>query len=198
MRNVIVLISMILGLMVSMIAQGGEYKLDESHAHLGFKIRHLGFSNVRGNFDKFSGTGTFDEKKHLLSKLDVTIEASSINTNESDRDRHLRNPDFFHVKKYPQLKFVSTKVTYSKGVPSKIEGNFTMRGVTKNIVLTVDEWGGKMEDAWGNQRIAFAASGKIDRREFGLTWNKGLKKLAGVTVGNEVKLELEIQAIKMD
>ena len=198
MKAITIFLTVLLSLTTTITSIAGNYRLDEAHSHLGFKIRHLGFSNVRGNFDKFKGQGEFEQKGGILSKLVVTIDAASINTNEPDRDRHLRDSDFFHVKKYPTLRFKSTKITTKNGRPWSINGELTMRGVTKKVVLKVDEWGGTMEDAWGNQRIAFSATGKIDRRKFGLTWNKGLKKVAGVTVGNEVKFELDIQAIKLD
>lgn len=175
-----------------------NFKLDESHTHLGFKIRHLGFSNVRGKFDKFQGTGTYVEKTGKLSNLKVTIQADSINTNEPDRDKHLRSPDFFDVAKFKELKFESTNIKYKGKKPSQIVGKLTIHGVTKTVTLDIEEWGGKAEDAWGNQRIAFEATGKIDRRDFGLTWNKGLKKVAGLTVGNDVTFVLEIQGIKVD
>jgi len=180
------------------LAFADSFKLDESHTHLGFKIRHLGFSNVRGKFDKFQGTGNFVEKTGKLSDLKVTIQASSINTNEPDRDKHLRSADFFDVAKFKELKFESTDIKYKGKKPTQITGKLTIHGITKTVTLDIEEWGGKAEDAWGNQRIAFEATGKIDRRDFGLTWNKGLKKVAGLTVGNDVTFILEIQGIKID
>ena len=180
------------------LAFADSFKLDESHTHLGFKIRHLGFSNVRGKFDKFQGTGKFVEKTGKLSDLKVTIQASSINTNEPDRDKHLRSADFFDVAKFKELKFESTDIKYKGKKPTQITGKLTIHGITKTVTLDIEEWGGKAEDAWGNQRIAFEATGKIDRRDFGLTWNKGLKKVAGLTVGNDVTFILEIQGIKID
>jgi len=180
------------------LAFADSFKLDESHTHLGFKIRHLGFSNVRGKFDKFQGTGNFVEKTGKLSDLKVTIQASSINTNEPDRDKHLRSADFFDVAKFKELKFESTDIKYKGKKPTQITGKLTIHGVTKTVTLDIEEWGGKAEDAWGNQRIAFEATGKIDRRDFGLTWNKGLKKVAGLTVGNDVTFVLDIQGIKID
>jgi len=180
------------------LAFADSFKLDESHTHLGFKIRHLGFSNVRGKFDKFQGTGKFVEKTGKLSDLKVSIQASSINTNEPDRDKHLRSADFFDVAKFKELKFESTDIKYKGKKPTQITGKLTIHGITKTVTLDIEEWGGKAEDAWGNQRIAFEATGKIDRRDFGLTWNKGLKKVAGLTVGNDVTFILEIQGIKID
>lgn len=175
-----------------------NYKLDESHTHLGFKIRHLGFSNVRGKFKEFTGTGDYDDKTGKLSNLKVSIQANSIDTNEPDRDKHLRSADFFDVEKFKELKFESTEVKYKGKIPHQIIGKLTIHGITDTVTLDIDEWGGKAEDAWGNQRFAFEATGKIDRRKFGLTWNKGLKKMAGLTVGNDVTFVLEIQGIKVD
>jgi len=191
-------IFLIFSLTLGGLAFADSFKLDESHTHLGFKIRHLGFSNVRGKFDKFQGTGKYDEKTGKLSDLKVNIQADSINTNEPDRDKHLRSPDFFDVVKFKELKFESTNIKYNGKKPSQITGKLTIHGITKTVTLDIEEWGGKAEDAWGNQRIAFEATGKIDRRDFGLTWNKGLKKVAGLTVGNDVSFILEIQGIKID
>ena len=191
-------IFLIFSLTLGGLAFADSFKLDESHTHLGFKIRHLGFSNVRGKFDKFQGTGKYDEKTGKLSDLKVNIQADSINTNEPDRDKHLRSPDFFDVAKFKELKFESTNIKYNGKKPSQITGKLTIHGITKTVTLDIEEWGGKAEDAWGNQRIAFEATGKIDRRDFGLTWIKGLKKVAGLTVGNDVSFILEIQGIKID
>ena len=182
----------------SAVAMGEQYKLDVAHSNIGFKVRHLGISNVRGSFQKFEGTGKFDPKTNKISGIKVKISADSIDTNEPDRDKHLRSDDFFSVAKHPFITFVGTKVEYSGKNPSKIIGDFTLRGVKKTLTLEVEEWGGVAEDAWGNKKLAFEASGKIDRREYGLTWNKGLKKVGGLTVGNDVKLILEVQGMKVE
>ncbi len=175
-----------------------KYDLDTTHAHIGFKIRHLGFSWVSGKFDKFSGSGEYDSKSGKIEAINIKIEASSINTNEVDRDKHLRSDDFFAVKKHKDITFKMTKVKYSGKKPTAIMGDFTMRGKTKNIKLKITDWGGTAVDPWGNHRIAFEAEGKIDRRKFGLTWNKGLKKVGGLTVGNEVRLLIQVEGIKKD
>ena len=190
--------ALVLTMILAAGAQASGYKIDGSHTTKGFKVRHLAFSNVRGHFKKFSGQGTYDEKTGKIGNLDVEIEANTVDTNEPDRDKHLRSEDFFHVEKYPKLQFKSTKIEYSGKKPKKIHGVLTMRGVSKPIILKIEEWGGLATDAWGNQRIAFEAAGTIDRRKFGLKWNKGLKKIGGLTVGNDVKLVLAIQGIKVD
>ena len=185
-------------LLLSQGAFADKFKLDESHTHLGFKIRHLAFANVLGKFNKFEGTGNFDDKTGKLSDLKVQISASSIDTNEPDRDTHLRSPDFFDVEKFKDITFESLDIKYKGKKPHQIIGNLTIRGVTQKITLEIEDWGGRAEDTWGNQRLAFEAKGKIDRTKFGLTWNKGMKKVAGLTIGNEVTFILEIQKIKVD
>ena len=121
------------------LAFADSFKLDESHTHLGFKIRHLGFSNVRGKFDKFQGTGKFVEKTGKLSDLKVSIQASSINTNEPDRDKHLRSADFFDVAKFKKLKFESTDIKYKGKKPTQITGKLTIHGITKTVTLDIEK-----------------------------------------------------------
>jgi polyisoprenoid-binding protein YceI len=174
-----------------------SYKIDEGHSRLEFRVRHLGISTVTGNFKKFEGTGTFDPKSGQASAINVQIEANSIDTDEVDRDKHLRSADFFDVEKFAKLNFVSKKVEMSDGHPSKIQGEITIKGVTKPLTLTVTDWGGAATDPWGNERIAFAAEGVLDRTEFGLSWNKPLAKAAGLMVGNEIKLRIEAEGLKV-
>lgn len=187
----------ILFILASTVVMGEQYKLDSAHSNLGFKVRHLGISNVRGSFQKFEGTGSYDPKTNKINDIKVKISADSIDTNEPDRDKHLRSDDFFDVAKHPYITFETSKVEYNGNKPTKLVGDLTLRGVKKTITLEVEEWGGVAEDPWGNKKLAFEASGEIDRREYGLTWNKGLKKVGGLTVGNEVKLILEVQGLKV-
>jgi len=176
-------------------ALAGDYKLDESHTQVGFKIKHLVISTVSGRFNKFTGGFKFDEKKGTLDSVEVIIEAASIDTNEADRDKHLKSKDFFDVAKFPSLKFVSTKVTHKENKPDSVDGNLTIHGVTKPVVLNV-EFNGSATDPWGNERVAFEASTKIKRKDFGLTWNKTLDK-GGVMIADDVKIEIEGEAIKL-
>jgi polyisoprenoid-binding protein YceI len=183
-------------LSISCAAFGTEYKLDTSHATMGFKVRHLGVSWVPGQFSKFDGSLQFDEKKPEISNIKVKVETASINTNEAKRDEHLRSADFFDVQKHPELKFESTKVVYNGGKPTQILGKLTIKGVTKDITLDVTDWGGTVTDPWGNERMAFEATGKIDRTQYGLTWNKGLSKAGGLVVGNDVTLMISAEFMK--
>jgi len=176
-------------------AFGDKYKVDASHSELGFKVKHLGISTVAGKFKTYSGGFEFDPKTGALSNVKADIDAGSIDTNEPDRDKHLKSADFFETDKFPKVTFESTKVEASGGKPKKILGKLTIHGVTKEVALNVD-WGGAAEDPWGNQRAAFSASGAIDRTDFGLKWNKGVKKAAGLLVANEVKIALEIEGLK--
>jgi len=188
----------IFGLLFTLNIFADDYKLDLSHTHLGFKVRHLGISYVRGQFNQFEGRANYNEKTNNLSNMKVTIDASSIDTNEADRDKHLRSKDFFEVEKYKTIVFESTEIKYKDKNPISINGNLTIHGITLPVTLKIEEWGGTVTDPWKNKRLAFEAKGEIDRRKFGLTWNKGLEKVAGLMVGNEVILQLEVEAIKME
>jgi polyisoprenoid-binding protein YceI len=170
-----------------------NYKLDEAHTSVAFKIKHLVISTVSGRFDKFSGGFDFDPAKGEISKLTVEIDPSSIDTNEPDRDKHLRSPDFFDVAKFPKLTFVSTKTVVKNKKPVQLEGDLTIHGVTKHVKLDLD-YAGTTTDPWGNERLAFEATAKIDRKDYGLTWNKKLDK-GGVMVADEVKIEISGEAV---
>lgn len=170
-----------------------NYKLDESHTQVGFKVKHLVISTVSGRFNKFSGNFEFDSKKGEIKSLKVEIDASSIDTNEPDRDKHLKSADFFDVEKFPKLIFVSKKTISKNGKPTQLEGGLTIHGITKSVVLDV-EYNGSTVDPWGNERIAFEASTKVNRKDFGLKWNKSLDK-GGVMIADDVKIHIEGEAI---
>jgi len=146
----------------------GNYNIDKSHSNVGFKVRHMMISNVKGSFDQFDGKFEFDEKTNQLKTLNGNIKVASINTANKDRDDHLRADDIFAAKKYPDITFKLTKIDGDTAY-----GDFTMKGVTKNIKLDY-EVGGTMKDPWGNNIAAFALSGKIKRSDYGIKWNKVL------------------------
>lgn len=175
-------------------AQAANYKIDPAHSDVGFTVKHLMVSKVRGQFNKFDGTFDFDEKKKEVNKINVTVDANSIDTNDAKRDEHLQSPDFFDVKKNPKIVFKADKVSVKEGQTTKVSGQLTMRGVTKPITLDLT-YGGTMKDAWGNERLAFALVGQINRKDWGINWNKALDK-GGVTVSDEVSIEINGQAIK--
>jgi len=176
------------------LAQTSNWKLDETHTHASFTIRHLVISNVRGEFAKVTGAVVLDEKDVTKSKVEAVIDVASIDTRVADRDNHLRSPDFFDVAKYPTITFRSTKVEAAGSGKLKVTGDLTMHGVTKPVTLDVVGPTGEVKDPWGNARRGIAASATLDRKAWGLTWSKAVE--AGPVVGDEVKLEIEAELVK--
>ncbi len=174
-------------LLTSGIAQAAPYALDTAHMETGFSVKHLMISNVKGRFDKVSGTLDYDSAKKQIKDINVTIEAASINTNEPDRDKHLRGADFFDVEKFPKVTFKSDKVTFD-GKKGKAVGDLTIKDKTKKV--TLDFTNGGEADFMGTKKVAFSATTKIDRKDFGLSWNKNLDK-GGVAVGNEITITID-------
>lgn len=160
------------------------YTVDVSHSNVGFKVKHMMISTVSGNFSGFSGS--YDLEKGVLKSLNGTVKTATINTGIAKRDDHLRNADFFDAPKYPDITF--SMLTH-KG--KKVTGNLSMHGITKKVTLDM-EMGGVVTDPWGNQRSGFVLSGTINRKDFGLNWNKAMEA-GGVVVGDEVKLIVEIE-----
>lgn len=167
------------------------YDIDASHSNVGFRIRHL-VAKTSGRFTKFSGTIDFTPGKPETWKVTADIDPASINTDNEKRDGHLRNPDFFDVEKYPKMAFKSTKVTDVKGDAAKLHGELTMHGVTKPVVLDL-EIGGTTKDPWGNAKAGFTARGKVNRKEFGMVWNKALDA-GSVMLGEEVEVVIDVEA----
>jgi len=170
-----------------------SYKIDAAHSEVGFSVEHLMFFKVSGYFTDFSGTIEADPASKTLSSATATIQATSIDTRIEKRDNHLRSPDFFDVAKYPEITFATKKIEGS-GTAITVTGDLTMHGVTKEIVLK-GAFMGENKDAWGNDRAGFAAKGMINRKDFGLTWNKVLET-GGVTVGDSVEISMQIQGVK--
>ena len=166
-------------------------EIDRSHSEVAFQVRHL-LSKVRGRFADFAGTMQFDESNPQSSLVDVSIQAASIDTAEGDRDRHLRSADFFDVEKYPTLRFVSTSVRPRGEKLYDVEGDLTIHGVTRQVVLPAS-FLGTAQDPWGNTKFVFEAELTLNRKDFGLTWNAALET-GGFLVGDEVRVSLSIQA----
>lgn len=152
-------------------------------------------SNVRGSFRDVKGTVSFDPENVAASGIQAEIDVSTIHTGDDTRDAHLKSPDFLDVARYSTMNFVSTQVEKIGDQEYRVTGNLTLHGVTKPVVLTVEDVADEAKDPWGNVRIAATAKGKISRKEFGLNWNAALET-GGVLVGDDVKIELDIQAIK--
>lgn len=163
------------------------YKVDVSHSTVGFKVKHMMISTVTGKFGNFSGSYELD--KGQFKSLKGEIKAASIDTGIAKRDDHLRSADFFDSAKFGDINFVMTGAT-----KEKMTGNLTIRGVTKKVTLDID-MGGVVTDPWGNQRSGFVLTGQINRKDFGLNWNKAIEA-GGVVVGDEVKLVVEIEGIE--
>jgi polyisoprenoid-binding protein YceI len=166
-------------------------EIDRSHSDVAFQVRHL-LGKVRGRFNEFAGTIEFDESNPDNSRVDVTIQAGSIDTAVPDRDKHLRSADFFDVENYPTLRFVSTSVTPRGGNDYDVHGDLTIHGVTRQVVLPAT-FVGAATDPWGNQKSVFEAELPLNRKDFGLTYNAALET-GGLLVGDEVKVSLSIQA----
>ena len=171
------------------------YDIDPSHSSADFSIKHLMISNVRGTFSKVTGTVELDEKDISKSVIDATIDASTINTREDKRDGHLKSPDFFDVAKFPTITFKSTKLTKAGAHKLKALGDLTMHGVTKPVTLDVEYGDKDVKGMMGETRRAASASTKLNREDFGLTWNKALEA-GGVAVGKEVAITIDIEMIK--
>ena len=169
-----------------------KWTLDAIHSELGFKVKHLMISNVKGVFNNFDVQVQGEDFTN--SEIRVTVDASSISTSNTDRDDHLKNPDFFDVENYPELTFQGTSLEQVDDDEYQLKGILTIKGISKEVVLDV-EFGGMMKDPWGNQKAGFSVSGKINRKEFGLNWNAALEA-GGVMVGDEVKLNAEVQLVK--
>ena len=166
-------------------------QIDRSHSEVAFQVRHL-LSKLRGRFGEFAGAIQYDQTNPQNSRVDVTIEARSIDTAEVDRDTHLRSADFFDVDKYPTLTFTSTSVTPRGGNNYDVAGNLTLHGVTKEVTLPAS-FLGTAQDPWGNTKFVFEAELTLNRKDFGLTWNAALET-GGFLVGDDVKVTLSIQA----
>lgn len=180
-------------LFASQISYAAVYKVDLDHTSVGFKIRHL-LSNVQGNFREFEGTVDYDPAKPQDMKVEATVKAASIDTNVAPRDKHLRSKDFFDVEKFPTLTFKSTKFTPEGENKGKLEGNLTIHGVEKPVAFDV-EIHGVAKDPWGNIRAAATATTKINRKDFGLTWNQAVET-GQLLVGEEVLITLEVEGIQ--
>jgi len=171
-----------------------SYVIDLSHSHAAFSVRHLMVSNVRGEFQKFSGEVSYDPANPEGTTASVSLDVASISTREEKRDAHLRSADFFDAEKFPAITFKS-KSAKASGDGVAVTGDLTIHGVTHEVVLAVTDITGEHKDPWGHTRIGGSASTKIKRSDFGMTWNSAIEA-GGVLVGDEVKIQLEVELIK--
>jgi polyisoprenoid-binding protein YceI len=169
------------------------WKLDPSHTAVEFSAKHLMITTVKGRITDVEGTIFTDEKNPRNSTVEATLKATSIDTRTDQRDQHLRSADFLNVEKYPDITFRSTRIEGDKE-HFKLTGQLTIRDVTKEVTLDV-QYEGQTKDPWGGTRVGFSATGKIDRRDWGLTWNQALET-GGVVVGNDIKINIEVEAVR--
>ena len=189
----IILIALLLGLPV--LSQGSVWDLDVDHTNVMFKVKHLMITNVNGKFTSFNGTLTTEGDDISTGKLEVTIEVPSINTANQKRDDHLRSPDFFDAANHPKMTFVSKQFITERDQVNQIEGDLGIRGVTREVVLEVEEQSPVITGPWGKTRRVATATTTINRQDYGLTWNKTLET-GGLVVGNDIKITLEVELIK--
>jgi polyisoprenoid-binding protein YceI len=168
------------------------WQIDPRHSSAQFGVTHLMISTVRGEFHGVKGTVVLDDKDITKSTVDVSIDATSVDTREPDRDKHLKSADFFDVATYPSISFKSTKVAQVSSGQLKVTGDLTIRGVTKQVVLNVDGPKAPIKDPWGLQRSAVSATTKINRQDFGVSWNKALDS-GGVMVADDVNITLDVE-----
>jgi len=171
------------------------WEFDPAHTGVHFKVRHLMISSVRGEFEKVSGKIVYDEADVTKSSADITIDAASVNTRVEKRDADLRSPNFLDVAKHPTIAFKSKRVEKTGDGTLKMTGDLTIRGVTKEVVLTVEGPTPAIKDPGGNTRVGGQASTKINRKDFGLLWNKTLET-GGVVVGDEVEITIDVEILK--
>jgi polyisoprenoid-binding protein YceI len=172
----------------------GAYTLDPSHSRIGFVARHAMVTKVRGAFNDLTGEGYFDEEKPERSRLELEIETASIDTRNPDRDAHLRSNDFFDMENYPRIRFVSTKVERLDETTFKVTGDLTIKGVTKPVTIDFD-FTGSATDPFGNDRIGFEGRTRVNRKDWGVSWNAALEA-GGMLVSENVDLEFDVSAIK--
>jgi polyisoprenoid-binding protein YceI len=172
----------------------GTYTLDPAHTRIGFVARHAMVTKVRGSFDEFAGTAVLDGANPANSRVEVTIEAASIDTRNAQRDEHLRGNDFLAMKEYPKITFASTGVRQAGETTFEVTGDLTIKGVTNEITIPF-EFEGAATDPFGNQRVGFEGAVTINRKDYGVTWTAALEG-GGVLVSDKVTLEFEISAIK--
>ena len=172
-----------------------SWKIDSSHSQIQFTVRHMMITNVRGTFDKFTGTVNFDEKNLAKAEIDVTVDTTSVNTKDEKRDGHLKSPDFFDVATFPTITFKSKSITLHGDKKGKVVGDLTIKGITKEVTLET-ELVGVAKSPFGSTNAGFNASTKINRKDWNLGWNVALEA-GGVLVGEDVTLNIEVELVQV-
>ncbi len=174
-----------------------KWVIDPSHTEIGFKIKHLMISNIRGKFNEFDASIYTTGDDFMSAEVDCWIDVASIDTNDPERDKHLKSPDFFDVERFPQISFVKNSVeTVDKDGSYELWGDLMIKGITKKIKLDV-EFGGVVKDPWGNEKAVFTINGKVNRKDWGLNWNATLEA-GGILVGEDVRISCEVQLMRSE
>jgi polyisoprenoid-binding protein YceI len=170
------------------------WNIDASHSQVEFAVKHMMIATVRGRFADVKGTVVTDDSDLAKAEVDVVIDVNSIDTREAKRDAHLRSPDFFDAETFPLITFKSTRVTGAGGDQFKLVGDLTIHGVTREVALDVTSEG-RAKDPWGGERAGYSAQTRVNRKDFGLTWNQALET-GGLLVGDEIKISLDLELVK--
>lgn len=179
----------------TVLPQISTWKIDPAHSTAEFKIKHMMISNVKGQFTGIQGSLILDDGNITGARVEASIDAASVNTHEPQRDAHLRSADFFDVEKFPTLSFRSSRVERADGGGLNVTGDLTIHGVTRSVVFAVEQPSAPVQDPWGGTRLGLTATVKINRKDFGLTWNTALET-GGILVGDEVAISLDVEFVK--
>jgi polyisoprenoid-binding protein YceI len=195
MRNVFTTCLVLVALSVPLCASAETYDIDPAHSSFAFKIRHLTVSNVTGTFGKPKGSAVIDDRDITSLRVEVALDASSIDTGNAKRDEHLRGPDFFDVAKYPSITFVSKKISRIDSNKIRVSGDLTIRGITKEVAVDVEGPTPEIKDPGGKMRRGATGTAKINRKDFGIAWNRTLDT-GGLVVGDDVLISVEVELIR--
>jgi len=195
MRSYFAVCFALVALSIPIFASAATYDIDPAHSSFSFKVRHLTVSNVTGTFGKVKGIAVIDDRDITNLRVEVTLDAFSIDTSDAKRDEHLRSPDFFDVAKYPFLTFVSKKISRIDTTKIQVTGDLTIRGVTKEVTVDMEGPTPEIKDPGGKMRRGATGTTKINRKDFGIAWNRTLDT-GGLVVGDEVNISVEVELIK--
>ncbi|MCX7835534.1 MAG: YceI family protein [bacterium] len=191
------ILTIIIGGLMTNQLYASEWEIDPNHSSIEFAVKHMMISTVKGEFKKYNASIQFDNAKPEIAKIEAQIDVSSIDTRNSQRDEHLKSADFFDVTKYPQMTFKSKKITKINGNKYQVIGDLTIKGVTKEIILEGEGFSPILKNPWGKMVTGVHATAFLNRKDYGLTWNAALET-GGVLVGEEVKIELNLELVKKD
>jgi polyisoprenoid-binding protein YceI len=195
MKTLLTAASVVLLLSSAAFAQGSAWTIDPKHSSAQFSVRHMMISNVRGSFSNVSGSVNYDGKDATKASVEATIDPSSVNTLEANRDKHLTGPDFFDVVKFPSMTFKSKKIVSAGEGKYKMTGDLTMHGITKEVTLNLDELSPEISDGHGNVKVGANANGKINRKDFGITYGGALDN-GGAMISDDVNINLDVELVK--